>query len=73
MPDEFGKLTEQLAFARDVLFGSSDRTFRSIPGDRAFYGAGTLLPAYALSYLIDIVWLKGVAHTFERSSRCSSI
>jgi hypothetical protein len=66
-PDEFGKLTEQLAFARDVLLGSSDRTFRSIPGDRAFYGIGTLLPAYALSYLIDIVWLKGIAHTFERS------
>jgi hypothetical protein len=66
-PDEFGKLTEQLAFARDVLLGSSDRTFRSIPGDRAFYGIGTVLPAYALSYLIDIVWLKGAAHTFERS------
>jgi hypothetical protein len=66
-PDEFGKLTEQLAFAKDVLFGSSDRTFRSIPGDHAFYGVGTVLPAYALSYLIDIVWLKGIAHTFERS------
>ena len=48
-PDEFGKLTEQLAFARDVLFGSTNRTFRSIPGDRAFYGIGTLTPAYALS------------------------
>jgi hypothetical protein len=66
-PDEFGKLTEQLSFARDVLLGSSDRTFRSIPGDRAFYGIGTVLPAYALSYLIDIVWFKGMAHTFERS------
>ena len=66
-PDEFSKLTEQLAFARDVLLGSGDRTFRSIPGDRAFYGIGTVLPAYALSYLIDIVWLKGIAHTFERS------
>jgi hypothetical protein len=48
-PDEFSKLTEQLAFARDVLFGSTNRTFRSIPGDRAFYGIGTLTPAYALS------------------------
>src|SRR5262249_19780800 len=66
-PFEFDKLNLQLSFARDVLFGSTDWTFRSFPGDSAFYGIGTVFPAYVLSYLIDIMWLNGTTHTWEHS------
>jgi hypothetical protein len=66
-PSEFDKVKTQLEFARDVLFGTTNWTFRSFPSDYAFYGIGAVLPAYALSYLIDIVWLNGAAHTFDRS------
>ena len=45
-PNEFEKVRQQLLFARDVLFGSTNWTFRSFPGDNAFYGIGTVLPAY---------------------------
>jgi hypothetical protein len=66
-PYEFDKVKTQLEFARDVLFNSTNWTFHSFPDDHAFYGIGAVLPAYALSYLIDIVWLNGAAHTFDRS------
>ena len=65
-PNEFDKLAFQLSFARDVLAGSTDRTFRAFPFDWAFYGVGSALPAYALSYLID-GWLTRVPHTFDHS------
>jgi hypothetical protein len=66
-PLDFDGVKEQLSLARDVLFASSNRTFSSIPEDYAFYGIGTTLPAYTFSYLIDIVWLNGAAHTFDRT------
>jgi hypothetical protein len=60
----FGTVTAQLSFARDALSGSG-RSFRSIEGDWAFYGIGTLFPAYALSYLIDVKWFGEAAHRFD--------
>ena len=61
-PEEFGKLRVQLSFAADIFSGATGRTFRSLPGDSAFYGAGTVFLPYAFSYLIDIVWLKEAVH-----------
>src|SRR5262245_14642129 len=66
-PLDFSKVKRQISFAREVLLGSTDWTFRSFPLDFAFYGIGTTFPAYVFSYLIDIVWLNGATHTFERS------
>jgi hypothetical protein len=51
-PSEFDKVKTQLEFARDVLFGTTNWTFRSFLSDYAFYGIGAVLPAHALSYLI---------------------
>jgi hypothetical protein len=65
--DEFEKLRTQLSFAGDILSGATGRTFRSLPGDSAFYGAGTVFIPYVLSYLIDIVWQKETVHAYEHS------
>ena len=65
--EEFRKLGLQLSFAGGVLSGATGQTFRSIPGDSAFYGTGTVFLPYVFSYLIDIVWLKGAVHTYEHS------
>src|SRR5262249_42455821 len=66
-PLDFSSVDRQISFAGNVLFGSTDWTFRSFPFGYAFYGIGTLFPAYVFSYLIDTVWLNGATHTFERS------
>jgi hypothetical protein len=66
-PEEFGKLKAQLSFVANILSGQSDLTFRSLPGDSAYYAVGTTLIPYTLSYLIDIVWLKRPVHTYEHS------
>jgi hypothetical protein len=66
-PADFNIVKVQISFARDVLFGSSDSTFRSFPSNQIFYGIGTLFPAYEFSYLIDTGWLNVSTHTFERS------
>lgn len=66
-PEEFGKLKSQLTFAADVLSGKRDLTFRSLPADSAYYGTGTVLIPYALSYLIEIGWLKRPVHNYEHS------
>jgi hypothetical protein len=65
-PIDFDIVTQQLLFVRDTLFGSSSRTFSSFTLDYAFYGIGTLLPAYVFSYLIDVV-LNGAKETLGRS------
>lgn len=65
--EEFGKLKLQLSFARSVLSGASGPSFHSLPGDSAYYGVGTVLPPYVLSYLIEIVLLKRPVLTYEDS------
>src|SRR5581483_5705919 len=65
--EEFIKLKAQLDFARDVLSGKTGMTFHSLPADYAYYGIGSVLPPYVLSYLIDIVWLKKSVHSYENS------
>lgn len=65
-PEEFAKLGEQLSFALSVLSGATGQTFHALPGDHAFYGVGTTLPPYTLSYLVDVVWLKRL-HTYDHS------
>ena len=65
-PTDFGGLQRQLSFAHDILFGSTNSTFLSLRA-AAFYGIGTVLPAYAFSYLIDIVWLNRAAQTFDHT------
>src|SRR5215216_7322700 len=47
-PEEFAKLKSQLGFAANLLSGNTDLSFRSLPGDYAYYGAGTVLIPYAL-------------------------
>ena len=49
------------------MSGATGQTFHSLPGDSAFYGAGTVFLPYVVSRLIDIVWLKQAAHTYEHS------
>src|SRR5262245_801876 len=63
---QFAGFDAQWEFARNVLFGAGDQTFRSIPADWAFYGLGIRLPARGLSYLIDTIWL-GQKNTFDKS------
>jgi hypothetical protein len=65
--EEFVKLKAQLDFATDILSGKTGMTFHSLPGDYAYYGIGSVLPPYVLSYLIDIVWLKKSVHSYENS------
>jgi len=65
--EEFLKLRAQLSFAGDILSGATGGTFHSLPGDSAYYGAGTVFLPYVLSYLIDNVWLKEAVHTYEHS------
>ena len=65
--EEFRKFGEQLSFAKGVLSGAAALTFHAIPGDSAFYGMGSVFLPYALSYLIDIVWLKETVHSYEHS------
>lgn len=65
--EEFVKLIAQLDFARDILSGKAGMTFHSLPADYAYYGIGSVLPPYLLSYLIDIVWLKKSVHSYENS------
>ena len=62
----FDTVSNQWAFARNVLFGPGDETFRHLPYNEAFYGIGTLLPARLLSYLIDSTWF-GQKNTFDKS------
>jgi hypothetical protein len=66
-PEEFAKLKSQLEFAANFLSGNTDLSFRFLPGDSAYYGAGTVLIPYALSYLIDIVWLRRPVHSYDHS------
>ncbi len=63
---DFAGLQKQLSFVHDVLSGSTNQTFLSLRG-AAFYGIGTTLPAYAVSYLIDIVWLNRAAQAFDHT------
>lgn len=65
--DEFAKLQAQLAFAANFLSGSSNLGFRSLPNDSAYYGVGSVLIPYALSYLVDVVWLKLPIHSYVHS------
>jgi hypothetical protein len=65
----FYGVNRQWVFASNVLFGLGDQTFTSLTFDfmpTFFYGIGTLLPASALSYLIDTVWF-GQKNTFDKS------
>jgi len=65
--EEFGKLQAQLAFAAKFLSGSSNLGFRSLPNDSAYYGLGSVLIPYALSYFVDMVWLRRAVHSYEHS------
>jgi hypothetical protein len=60
----FAIVREQIQFAHDVLFGTGERNFKSIPSDHAYYGLGTLLPAYFASYVWDVAVLGG-PHVFS--------
>jgi hypothetical protein len=62
----FNGVSKQWEFARNVLFGPGDQTFRSIPEDWGFYGLGTSLPARVLSRVIDTIWLSQ-KNTFDKS------
>jgi len=62
----FAGTSSQLLFAKNVLFGPGDQTFRSIPWAWAFYGIGTLLPSRVLSYVIDTIWFSQ-KNTFDKS------
>lgn len=66
-PEEFGKLQAQLAFAQKFLSESNSRSFSSLPNDSAYYGVGSVLIPYALSYLVDVVWLRYPVHSYEHS------
>ena len=63
---DFVGAQQQLAFAAHVLSGTGSQDFRSIDSNYAFYGIGTTLPAYALSWLIDVP-LGGRFHTYFNS------
>jgi hypothetical protein len=66
-PEEFAKLKSQLLFAGTFLTGKTDLSFRSLPGDYAYYGVGSVLIPYALSHLVDILWLKQPVHSYAHS------
>ena len=66
-PEEFAKLQAQLAFAAQFLSGNSGLSFHSLQGDYAYYGLGSVFIPYALSYIVDIVWLKQPVHTYAHS------
>jgi len=64
--DHFKGIRQQVQFAWNVLSGSGDLNFRSaIDLGLAYYGLGTLLPAYAVSDLVD--FLRGREHVLHES------
>ena len=63
---DFVGAQQQVAFAAHVLSDTGPQDFRSIDSNYAFYGIGTTLPAYALSWLIDVP-LSGRFHTYFNS------
>jgi len=57
--DEYGHYIgtkQQIEMAQRVISGAGDKDFRTIDSDLAFYGIGTLLPAYAVSSSIENFW-----------------